>query len=131
MAKVEWNMRRSNRIPSAKVVSKDRFTASLFIRTAGRDIPAMALADAVVRLIPGVLGGEDSAKYDSFTSGSDALLEGPVYTRPSNYRGMKVPEVLLSGDHSKINAWKRRQALRRTETRRPDLLKDWPPGESS
>ena len=101
-----------------------------FVMTGG-EIPAMALADAVVRLIPGVLGGEDSAKYDSFTSGSGALLEGPVYTRPSNYRGMKVPEVLLSGDHSKINAWKRRQALRRTETRRPDLLKDWPPGESS
>ena len=101
-----------------------------FVMTGG-EIPAMALADAVVRLIPGVLGGEDSAKYDSFTSGSDALLEGPVYTRPANYRGMKVPEVLLSGDHSKINAWKRTQALHRTEARRPDLLKDWPPDEAS
>tara|TARA_A100001037_G_C15041067_1_gene585516 strand:+ start:250 stop:933 length:684 start_codon:yes stop_codon:yes gene_type:complete len=101
-----------------------------FVMTGG-EIPAMALADAVVRLIPGVLGGEDSNKYDSFTSGADALLEGPVYTRPANYRGMKVPEVLLSGDHSKIDAWKRTQALRRTEARRPDLLKGWPPDGAS
>jgi len=101
-----------------------------FVMTGG-EIPAMALVDSVVRLIPGVLGGEDSAKYDSFASGSDSLLEGPVYTRPANYQGLRVPEILLSGDHLKINAWKRTQALLRTEERRPDLLKDWPSDESS
>ena len=67
-----------------------------FVMTGG-EIPAMALVDSVVRLIPGVLGGEDSAKYDSFASGSDSLLEGPVYTRPANYQGLRVPEILLSG----------------------------------
>ena len=96
-----------------------------FVMTGG-EIPAMALTDAVARLIPGVLGDDDSSKHDSFAPGSDSLLEGPVYTRPAEFQGLRVPEVLLSGDHVKIEAWRRSQALRRTEERRPDLLNDWP-----
>ncbi len=99
-----------------------------FVMTGG-EIPAMALTDAVVRLIPGVLGDDDSSKHDSFAPSSDSLLEGPVYTRPASFRGLDVPKILLSGDHAKIETWRRSQALRRTEERRPDLLTDWPPGE--
>ncbi len=96
-----------------------------FVMTGG-EIPAMALTDAIVRLIPGVLGDDDSSKHDSFGPGFDSLLEGPVYTRPAVFRGIEVPDVLLSGDHSKIEFWRKSQALRRTEERRPDLLNDWP-----
>ncbi len=99
-----------------------------FVMTGG-EIPAMAVTDAVVRLLPGVLGDADSAVSDSFAPGTDSLLEGPVYTRPASFEGIEVPEVLLSGDHAKIDAWRRTQALRRTEERRPDLLKDWPTDE--
>ena len=86
----------------------------------------MALTDAMVRLIPGVLGDDDSAKHDSFAPGSVSLLEGPVYTRPAKFMGLEVPKELLTGDHAKIETWRRKQALRRTEERRPDLLNDWP-----
>lgn len=96
-----------------------------FVMTGG-EIPAMAVTDAIVRLIPGVLGDDDSSKHDSFAPGSDSLLEGPVYTRPAKFMGLEVPKELLSGDHAKIEAWRRKQALRRTEERRPDLLNDWP-----
>jgi tRNA (guanine37-N1)-methyltransferase len=82
-------------------------------------LPALTLIDAVVRLIPGVLGNEESAGTDSFESG---LLEGPQYTRPENFRGMTVPEVLLSGHHAEIEAWRKEQALARTQSRRGDLL---------
>ena len=99
-----------------------------FVLTGG-EIPAMAVTDAVARLIPGVLGDDDSSKHDSFAPGSDSLLEGPVYTRPAKFQGLEVPKILLSGDHAKIEAWRRRQALRRTEERRPDLLNDWPANE--
>jgi tRNA (guanine37-N1)-methyltransferase len=99
-----------------------------FVMTGG-EIPAMALTDAIARLIPGVLGDDDSAKHDSFAPGSDSLLEGPVYTRPAKFEGRAVPEVLLSGDHAKVEAWRRKQALQRTEDRRPDLLKGWPSQE--
>jgi tRNA (guanine37-N1)-methyltransferase len=85
----------------------------------GGELPAMVIVDAVVRLLPGALGDEDSAKEDSFSEG---LLEYPQYTRPEVFRGMKVPEVLLSGDHGKIAQWRRRQALERTQQWRPDLL---------
>ena len=84
-------------------------------------------SDAVGRLIPGVLGDAGSSEHDSFAPGAESLLEGPVYTRPAVFEGLKVPEVLLSGDHAKVEAWRRRQALLRTEERRPDLLRDWPP----
>ena len=85
----------------------------------GGEIPATAVVDAVVRLLPGVLGDETSAVEESF---SDGLLEGPSYTRPAEYRGMSVPEILLSGDHGAVAKWRRRQALLRTWQRRPDLL---------
>ena len=82
-------------------------------------LPALTLIDALVRLIPGVLGNEDSAGTDSF---EDGLLEGPQYTRPETFRGQKVPEVLLSGHHAEIEAWRKEQALARTRARRGDLL---------
>jgi tRNA (guanine37-N1)-methyltransferase len=85
----------------------------------GGEIPSMVVIDAVVRLIPGVLGDLDSTINESF---SDNLLEYPQYTRPAEYRGMKVPDVLLSGHHQKIKEWQRDYAMRRTRERRPDLL---------
>ncbi len=86
----------------------------------GGELAAMVIIDAVVRLLPGALGDEDSTKDDSFSEG---LLEYPQYTRPEAYRGMKVPDILLSGDHAKIAQWRRQQALERTKKWRPDLLK--------
>ena len=83
-------------------------------------VPALTLIDALVRLIPGVLGNEESAGDDSFEG--EGLLEGPQYTRPEAFRGMGVPEVLLSGHHAEIAAWRKSQALARTEARRGDLL---------
>jgi tRNA (guanine37-N1)-methyltransferase len=82
-------------------------------------IAAVVLVDAVVRLLPGVLGDEQSAADDSFASG---LLEGPQYTRPAEFRGWKVPDVLLSGNHAEIAKWRKEQAKKRTEQNRPDLL---------
>ena len=79
----------------------------------------MVIIDAVVRLLAGALGDENSAKDDSFSEG---LLEYPQYTRPEVFRDMKVPDVLLSGDHAKIAEWRRQQALERTKKHRPDLL---------
>jgi tRNA (guanine37-N1)-methyltransferase len=87
----------------------------------GGELAAMIVVDAVVRLLPGALGDEDSSKDDSFSEG---LLEYPQYTRPEVFRGMKVPDILLSGDHAKIDQWRRRQARERTEKWRPDLLED-------
>ena len=85
----------------------------------GGELGALVLIDVLSRLIPGVLGSETAAAEDSFSQG---LLEYPQYTRPAVFRGWEVPEVLLSGDHQKVNAWRRRQALLRTLERRPDLL---------
>jgi tRNA (guanine37-N1)-methyltransferase len=85
----------------------------------GGELAAMVIIDAVVRLLPGALGDEDSAKDDSFSEG---LLEYPQYTRPEVFRDMKVPDILLSGDHGKIAQWRRQQALERTKQWRPDLL---------
>src|SRR2546421_9796376 len=82
-------------------------------------IAAVVLVDAVVRLLPGVLGHDQSAADDSFTGG---LLEGPQYTRPAEFRGWRIPEVLLSGNHAEIAAWRKEQALKRTKANRPDLL---------
>jgi tRNA (guanine37-N1)-methyltransferase len=87
----------------------------------GGEIPAMVLTDAIVRLIPGVLNDETSALSDSF---QNKLLSPPVYTRPADFRGHKVPDVLLSGHQKKIDEWKLEQALKRTRERRPDLLDD-------
>jgi tRNA (guanine37-N1)-methyltransferase len=82
-------------------------------------IAAVVVVDAVVRLLPGVLGDEQSAADDSFSRG---LLEGPQYTRPADFRGWKVPDVLLSGNHAEIAAWREAQARERTQQNRPDLL---------
>jgi len=85
----------------------------------GGELPAMVLVDAIGRLIPGVLGDESSALLDSF---QDNLLAPPVYTRPEEFRGWKVPEILLSGDTRKIDEWRHEEAVSRTRERRPDLL---------
>ena len=85
----------------------------------GGEIPAMAVIEAVTRLLPGVLGNPDSTERESFEGGR---LEGPQFTRPSVYRGLEVPEVLRSGNHEAIEAWRREQALEITRRRRPDLL---------
>ena len=85
----------------------------------GGEIPAMVIIDAVARLIPGVLGDFESAQTDSFI---DGILGPPEYTRPAEFRGLRVPEVLLSGDHQNVRKWRRREALKRTLQRRSDLL---------
>ena len=87
----------------------------------GGELPAMVLIDGVVRLLPGALGHPESSEEESFENG---ILEYPQYTRPSEYRGMKVPEVLLSGNHAEIEQWRRQQALERTRDRRGDLLEN-------
>jgi tRNA (guanine37-N1)-methyltransferase len=91
-----------------------------FILTGG-ELAALCVVDAAARLVPGVLGNEDSAGKESF-SGQDGVLEHPHYTRPPLFRGQEVPGILLSGDHRKIERWRRREALRVTRERRPDLL---------
>ncbi len=85
----------------------------------GGELPAMVVTDAVVRLLPGVLGNPDSARQESFM---DHILDYPVYTRPEEFRGVRVPAVLLSGHHAQIQRWRRKMALKRTAERRPDLL---------
>ena len=85
----------------------------------GGELASMVLMDAVSRFVPGVLGDEESAKNDSFSNG---LLEHPHYTRPADYRGKKVPEVLISGNHKEINRWRENESVKRTVSRRPDLL---------
>ena len=87
----------------------------------GGELAAAVVVDAIGRLLPGVLNDETSALFDSF---QDNLLAPPVYTRPEEYRGWKVPDVLLSGDHKKIEEWRFEEALKRTEKRRPDLLRE-------
>ena len=87
----------------------------------GGELPALVITDAIVRLIPGAIGDEQSALTDSF---QDNLLAPPVYTRPSNYKGWEVPEILLSGHEAKIAEWRHEQSLMRTQKLRPDLLKN-------
>lgn len=87
----------------------------------GGEIPALAIVDSVGRLLPGVLGEPESKEHDSFT---DGLLEYPQYTRPEEFSGLKVPDVLLSGHHAEIERWRRQESLKRTLLRRPGLLKD-------
>ncbi len=87
----------------------------------GGELAAAVLCDAVIRLIPGVLGDETSALTDSF---QDNLLAPPVYTRPAEYKGMKTPEILLSGNFPKIDQWRHEEAIKRTQSIRPDLLKN-------
>jgi tRNA (guanine37-N1)-methyltransferase len=94
------------------------FSIGDFVLTGG-ELPALVMIDAISRHLPGVLGSSDSAEIDSF---SDGLLEYPQYTRPAVFNGMAVPEILLSGDHGKVAAWRREQQLLRTLQRRPELL---------
>ena len=96
----------------------DEISIGDFVLTGG-ELAAMTVIDAVVRLLPGVLGQADSHIQDSFSTG---LLEHPHYTRPADFRGMKVPDVLLSGNHAKIEEWREEQSLKRTFMRRPDLF---------
>jgi tRNA (guanine37-N1)-methyltransferase len=96
----------------------DEISIGDYVLTGG-ELGAMVVADSVVRLLPGVLGNNDSAVQDSFSSG---LLEHPHYTRPADFRGMKVPDVLTSGNHRHIDEWRREQSLKRTWERRPDLI---------
>jgi tRNA (guanine37-N1)-methyltransferase len=91
-----------------------------FVLTGG-ELAALCVVDAAARFVPGVLGNEASAGAESF-AGEDGLLEHPHYTRPPEFRGMKVPEILTSGDHRRIERWRRREALRATRERRPDLF---------
>jgi len=104
----------------ADILQPEEISLGDFIVNGG-EVAAMVLVDAVVRLVPGVLGDEDSNRYDSFSTGN-RLLEYAQYTRPREYRGHSVPEVLLSGDHEKIAAWREANSLERTKQRRPDLL---------
>ena len=96
----------------------DEISIGDFVLTGG-ELPAMTVIDAVVRLLPGVLGQRDSHIQDSFSTG---LLEHPHYTRPADFRGMKVPDTLMSGNHAKIDEWREEQSFKRTLERRPDLL---------
>lgn len=96
----------------------DELSIGDYVLTNG-GLPAMVVIDAVTRLIPGVLGDDESSQDESFSHG---LLEYPHYTRPAEFRGMKVPEVLISGNHAEIERWRREQARLRTKERRPDLL---------
>jgi tRNA (guanine37-N1)-methyltransferase len=100
----------------------DEISIGDYILTGG-ELGAMVIVDSVVRLLPGVLGNEDSPVQDSYSCG---LLEHPHYTRPADFRGMKVPEVLLSGNHQLIAEWREKESLRRTYLRRPDLLEQYP-----
>jgi tRNA (guanine37-N1)-methyltransferase len=102
-----------------EALADDELSIGDYVLTNGA-LPAMVLIDAVARLLPGVLGDDESSHDESFSQG---LLEYPQYTRPAEFRGMKVPEVLLSGNHAGIEKWRRESAKLRTEKQRPDLLK--------
>lgn len=102
----------------AKYLADEEISIGDYILTGG-ELAAMVLVDATVRLLPGVLGNDASAQSESF---EDRLLEYPQYTRPAVFRGKKVPDVLLSGDHARIAAWRKEESLKMTERNRPDLL---------
>jgi tRNA (guanine37-N1)-methyltransferase len=102
-----------------KTIADDEISIGDYILTGG-ELPSMVLIDAVVRLIPGVLGDESSIQEETFTNG---LLEYPHYTRPAEYKGSRVPDVLLSGNHKSIKTWRRLQSVVKTMQNRPDLIK--------
>jgi len=110
----------------AKHLADEEISIGDFVLTGG-ELPAMVIIDGVVRLLPGALGDENSCKDESFSVGGRhtcPLLECPHYTRPADYNGMKVPDVLLSGDHEKIKEWRKKEAVKATKKKRPDLLND-------
>ena len=100
------------------LLAHERLSIGDYVVTGG-ELPALVVTDAVTRLLPGVLGGEGAAERESFVSGR---LEPPQYTRPEEFRGARVPEILLSGDHARVARWRREQALYQTWRRRPELL---------
>ena len=102
-----------------EALADDELSIGDYVLTNGA-LPAMVVIDAVTRLLPGVLGDDESSRDESFSHG---LLEYPQYTRPAEFRGMKAPDVLISGNHAEIEKWRREQARLRTKERRPDLLK--------
>jgi len=102
-----------------QALADDELSIGDYVLTNGA-LPAMVVIDAVTRLLPGVLGDDESSRDESFSHG---LLEYPQYTRPAEFRGMKAPDVLVSGNHAEIEKWRREQAKQRTKERRPDLLK--------
>jgi tRNA (guanine37-N1)-methyltransferase len=104
---------------AVEVLRGEEFSIGDYVLSGGEP-PALVLLDAVSRLQPGVLGDAESAEADSF---SEALLDAPVYTRPDEFRGLPVPEVLRSGNHEEIRRWRRREAIRRTLARRPDIVR--------
>ncbi|HEX4341924.1 MAG TPA: tRNA (guanosine(37)-N1)-methyltransferase TrmD [Verrucomicrobiae bacterium] len=103
-----------------ETLASDELSIGDYVLTNGA-LPVMVVIDAVTRLIPGVLGDDESSHDESFSAGG-AGLEYPQYTRPAEFRGMKVPDVLVSGHHAEIEKWRREQAKKRTEERRPDLM---------
>ena len=103
-----------------ELVATDYLSIGASVLTGG-ELPAMVMIDCISRLVPGVLNNDVSAEFESF---HDNLLEYPQYTRPEEYKGLRVPEVLLSGHHKNIDTWRREQSIKRTYERRPDLLKD-------
>ena len=109
------------------ILQPDEISIGDFVLNGG-EVAAMVIIDSVIRLIPGVLGDEQSHHDDSFSKGN-RWLECEQYTRPRNFRGHAVPEVLLSGDHQRIARWKKEQSLKKTQNRRADLLADQPRNE--
>ncbi|WP_174495549.1 tRNA (guanosine(37)-N1)-methyltransferase TrmD [Salirhabdus euzebyi] len=103
-------------------LATDEISIGDYVLTGG-ELGAMVVIDSVVRLLPDALGNEESAQKDSFSTG---LLEHPHYTRPREFRGLSVPDVILSGNHQKIEEWRRKESLKRTYQRRPDLLESYP-----
>jgi len=110
-----------------EALADDELSVGDYVLTNGA-LPAMIVIDAVTRLLPGVLGDDESSQDESFSAG---LLEYPQYTRPAEFRGMAVPEVLLSGNHAEIARWRREQARLRTAARRPDLLRREPADDAA
>jgi tRNA (guanine37-N1)-methyltransferase len=106
----------------ADVLATEELSLGDFVLSGG-EVAALAVTDAVVRLLPGVLGTHEAASTDSFYD--EGLLSPPSYTRPAEYRGHAVPEVLLSGDHARIAAWRRAESERLTRERRPDVWQQW------
>jgi tRNA (guanine37-N1)-methyltransferase len=102
-----------------EALADDELSIGDYVLTNGA-LPAMVVIDAVTRLLPGVLGDDDSSREESFSAG---LLEYPQYTRPAEFRGLRVPDVLVSGNHAEIENWRHEQAKRKTQAQRPDLLK--------
>lgn len=107
-------------------LATDEISIGDYVLTGG-ELPALVLIDSVARLVPGALGSDESAADDTF---SDGLLEYPHYTRPPDFRGWRIPDVLLSGNHAEIAKWRRKEQFRRTQQRRPDLWKAFVPSKS-